>query len=171
MTVTNDAPATASHASRTAPALLAAGALVVVDQVTKWWALSALDGGRTIDIVWTLRFSLAFNEGMAFSQGVGLGRLIAVAAVVIVVALVRSLKRTTDPRARVATTLIIGGAIGNVVDRVFRGSRWLDGAVVDFIDLQWWPVFNVADMCIVCGAVLLAWSVVFPARRIEYPRA
>jgi len=171
MTVTNDAPAVAGSASRTAPALIVAGVLVAIDQVTKWWALSALDEGRTIDIVWTLRFALAFNEGMAFSQGVGLGRLIALAAVVIVVALVRSLKRVTDARTRVATTLIIGGAVGNVVDRVFRGSRWLDGAVVDFIDLQWWPVFNVADVCIVCGAVLLAWSVVVPKRGIKYPRA
>lgn len=171
MTVTTDAPAPERHAPRIAPALVVAGILVGIDQLTKWWALSALDGGRTIDIVWTLRFSLAFNEGMAFSQADGLGRLIALAAVVIVVALVRSLKRATDLRSRVAMTLIVGGALGNVVDRVFRGSHWLNGAVVDFIDLQWWPVFNVADMCIVCGAVLLAWSVVFPARRIEYPRA
>lgn len=171
MTVTTDAKAPERHAPRIAPALVVAGILVGIDQLTKWWALSALDGGRTIDIVWTLRLSLAFNEGMAFSQAGGLGRLIALAAVVIVVALVRSLKRATDLRPRVAMTLIVGGALGNVVDRVFRGSQWLNGAVVDFIDLQWWPVFNVADMCIVCGAVLLAWSVVFPARRIEYPRA
>ena len=171
MTVTTDAKAPERHAPRIAPALVVAGILVGIDQLTKWWALSALDSGRTIDIVWTLRLSLAFNEGMAFSQAGGLGRLIALAAIIIVVALLRSLKRATDLRPRVAMTLIVGGALGNVVDRVFRGSQWLNGAVVDFIDLQWWPVFNVADMCIVCGAVLLAWSVVFPARRIEYPRA
>ena len=154
-----------------AGALGGATILVVLDQVTKWWALNSLDDGRTIDLVWTLRFALAFNEGMAFSQGTGLGRVIALIALVVVGALVRSLRTATDPRARLATVLIIGGALGNVIDRVFRGSSWLDGAVVDFIDLQWWPVFNVADMGIVCGAILLAVSVIAPARKTDYPNA
>lgn len=154
-----------------AGALVGATILVVLDQVTKWWALNALDDGRTIDLVWTLRFALAFNEGMAFSQGTGLGRVIALIALVVVGALVRSLRTATDTRARLATVLIIGGALGNVIDRVFRGSSWLDGAVVDFIDLQWWPVFNVADMGIVCGAILLAVSVIAPARKTDYPNA
>ena len=53
--------------------------------------------------------------------------------------------------------LILGGALGNLLDRVFRdGHGFLGGAVVDFIDLQWWPVFNVADMAITLGAVALA---------------
>jgi signal peptidase II len=50
---------------------------------------------------------------------------------------------------------VCGGAAGNVVDRLFRGDGWLHGAVVDFIDLQWWPVFNIADAAITVGAVLL----------------
>ena len=50
---------------------------------------------------------------------------------------------------------MIGGAIGNLVDRLFRGDGWLARPVVDFIDLQWWPIFNVADMAIVVGGVLL----------------
>ena len=96
--------------------------------------------------------------------------LIAVVALIVVVALAKSLRTNVDGRARLATALIIGGALGNVVDRAFRGTGWLGGAVVDFIDLQWWPVFNVADMGIVCGAILLAYTVVKPARRPEYPR-
>ena len=51
--------------------------------------------------------------------------------------------------------LIVGGSLSNVVDRLFRGDGWFDGAVVDFIDVQWWPVFNIADAAIVVGAVLL----------------
>lgn len=145
--------------------------IVVVDQLTKWWALNALDGGRTIDLVWTLRFALAFNEGMAFSRGTGLGKVIAVVALGVIVALVRSLRTNLDVRTRVAMTLVIGGAIGNLVDRIFRASTWLDGAVVDFIDLQWWPVFNVADMAIVCGAVLLAAGVLRGSKKVEYPLA
>lgn len=152
-------------------ALLGASVIVVVDQLTKWWALNALDGGRTIDLVWTLRFALAFNEGMAFSRGTGLGKVIAVVALGVIVALVRSLRTNLDVRTRVAMTLVIGGAIGNLVDRIFRASTWLDGAVVDFIDLQWWPVFNVADMAIVCGAVLLAAGVLRGSKKVEYPLA
>jgi signal peptidase II len=61
----------------------------------------------------------------------------------------------------IATGCIIGGAIGNVLDRVFRGNGFMDGAVVDFIDLRWWPVFNVADIGIVCGAIAVAYSMIF----------
>ena len=52
-------------------------------------------------------------------------------------------------------SLVIGGACGNLVDRLFRGDAWMRGSVIDFIDLQWWPVFNVADSAITVGAVLL----------------
>ncbi len=56
----------------------------------------------------------------------------------------------------VAAGLIAGGAVGNLLDRAFRGDQgFLHGGVVDFIDLQWWPVFNVADACVVVGALLL----------------
>lgn len=169
MTVADQATPTPRVRQPIAGALLGAGFVVVLDQLTKWWALNALDNGRTIDVVWTLRFALAFNEGMAFSKGTDLGRVIAAVAVVVIVVLVRSLRTNVDGRARIATALIVGGALGNVVDRVFRASSWLDGAVVDFVDLQWWPVFNVADMGIVCGAILLAYSVARPMRRPEYP--
>jgi signal peptidase II len=170
MTVADEAIAATRVRLPIAGALVGAGLIVALDQLTKWWALNALDDGRTIDILWTLRFALAFNEGMAFSQGTGLGRFIALIAVVVVVALIRSLRTNADTRARIATTLIIGGAVGNVVDRIFRGSSWLDGAVVDFIDLQWWPVFNIADMGIVCGAIVLGYTVIRPMRAPEYPR-
>ena len=51
--------------------------------------------------------------------------------------------------------MVMGGAAGNVVDRLFRGSGWFRGAVVDFIDLRWWPVFNVADIGVTVGGLLL----------------
>ena len=60
--------------------------------------------------------------------------------------------------ARIAVGAIIGGAIGNLADRAFReGGGFFGGAVVDFIDLQWWPVFNVADSAIVVGGILVVW--------------
>ena len=129
--------------------------IVVVDQATKHWAQNRLSGGRTIDIVGSLRFNLAFNKGMAFSQGTGLGPIIGALAFVVVIVIVLWMRRSAHGLAAVAAGLIVGGATGNLIDRLFRGDAWLRGAVVDFVDLQWFPVFNVADSAISVGAVLM----------------
>jgi signal peptidase II len=92
---------------------------------------------------------------MAFSRGTGLGPVIGVMALVVVVMLLLSLRRADNSLTRLATGLIIGGAIGNILDRLFRGSGWMRGAVIDFIDFQWWPVFNIADMAIMIGAATM----------------
>lgn len=131
-------------------------AVVVVDQATKTWALRALDD-TTIDLVGSLRLRLVFNTGSAFSLGAGLGPVLAVAAVVVVVVLLRTSRQVQGPAALVALGLVVGGAVGNLIDRALRaGDGFLGGAVVDFVDLQWWPVFNVADAAICVGAVALA---------------
>ena len=136
---------------------LAGAAVLLLDQLTKWWASDAL-ADRTIDLVWTLRLHLVFNTGAAFSQGEGWGPLLAVLILLVIVLLVRQGAGTDDPMARIAVGVIIGGAIGNLADRAFReGGGFFGGAVIDFIDLQWWPVFNVADSAIVVGGVLVVW--------------
>jgi signal peptidase II len=136
--------------------VVVAAVVVSVDQVTKAWALQALDGGRTIDVVWTLRFNLAFNSGMAFSQAQGAGPVLGVIALGVIVVLLVSVGRSGSRLSSVAVGLVIGGAIGNVVDRLFRsGEGFLRGEVVDFIDFQWWPVFNVADIAITVGGILI----------------
>jgi signal peptidase II len=81
-----------------------------------------------------------------------------VLAVGVIAALLIALGRSDSPWFAVGVGLVIGGSIGNVLDRLFRGEGWLRGQVVDFIDLQWWPIFNVADMAIVVGGVLLILS-------------
>lgn len=129
--------------------------IVVVDQLTKHWALGRLSGNRTIDLVGSLRFNLAFNKGMAFSQATGAGPVIGGMGFVVVIVLVLWLWRRAEGVAAFAASLIVGGAVGNLIDRLFRGEAWLRGAVVDFIDLQWFPVFNVADSAITIGAVLM----------------
>lgn len=129
--------------------------LIALDQLTKSWAVSALDNGRTIDIVWTLRFALGFNSGIAFSQAQGLGPVVGVIALVAVVLLYRYMKKATHPLMAYGLAGILAGAVGNIADRLFRGEGFLRGKVVDFIDLQWFPVFNVADSCISVGAVVL----------------
>ena len=61
----------------------------------------------------------------------------------------------------VAAGLVAGGALGNLIDRIFRGDRILHGSVVDFIDFQWFPIFNVADMAIdIGGALFVLWTLV-----------
>ena len=137
-----------------ADGLLVAGIVVAVvvalDQLTKAWAVAALDRGRTIDLVWTLRLKLTFNDGAAFSLGGGSGGLLALAGLAVVAVVYRSVLRWPGRLPPIALGLVLGGAIGNLIDRVAR-----DGSVVDFIDLQWWPLFNVADIGVSCGAVLL----------------
>lgn len=139
--------------------------VVVADQITKHWALNALADGHTIDIVGSLRFNLAFNTGMAFAKGQGIGPVIAIAGVLVVAYLLVGLRRNTAPGA-LFVGLVAGGATGNIIDRLFRGDAWLHGAVVDFIDLQWWPIFNIADAAIVVGAVCLVVASTLPERRV-----
>ncbi|MEY3357925.1 MAG: signal peptidase [Actinomycetota bacterium] len=129
--------------------------IVVADQLTKHWALNRLSGDRTIDLVGSLRFNLAFNKGMAFSQATGAGPIIGALGFVIVIVMVLWLRRSATGAAAVAAGMIVGGAIGNLIDRLFRGDAWLRGAVVDFIDLQWFPIFNIADSAISLGAMLM----------------
>ena len=135
--------------------LLMSAVIVLLDQVSKAWALRDLADGRIIHVVWTMQFNLTYNRGMAFSRGTGIGPIIGVIGLVVVVLLLLSLRRADNALTRVATGLIIGGAVGNILDRLFRGSGWMRGAVIDFIDFQWWPVFNVADMAIMIGAATM----------------
>jgi len=129
--------------------------LAVLDQMSKAWALRDLADGRVIHVIWTLQFNLTYNRGMAFSRGTGVGPIIGVIGLVVVVMLLLSLRRADNVLTRLATGLIIGGAMGNILDRLFRDSGWMRGAVIDFVDFQWWPVFNVADMAIMIGAATM----------------
>ncbi len=138
----------------------AALVVLILDILTKGWAMSALSDGRDIHIFWTLHFALTHNEGMAFSTGTNVGPFIGMLAIVVIAILIFTLRKQSSVISLVATGCIIGGAIGNVLDRVFRGSGFMDGAVVDFIDFRWWPVFNVADIGIVCGAIAVAYSMI-----------
>lgn len=141
--------------------------VVIFDQVTKQWMLNELSDNRMINLFWTLRLNLVFNSGMAFSQGQSVGRLIGLGAIAVIIWLWRSMARATSSGSLIGTALLIGGALGNVIDRVFRGDAWLGGAVVDFIDLQWFPVFNVADSSVSIGAVMLIFSSIMNARSVK----
>jgi signal peptidase II len=152
------------HTHRLLFVLLAIG-WVVLDQVTKAWAVARLPDGN-VDVVGSLRFNLAYNSGASFSMGDGYGRWIALAAVAIVGLLIWQGLQATSRLAAVAIALIVGGALGNVIDRAVRDGNggFLGGSVVDFIDLQWWPVFNLADAGVVSGAILLVVASLLPER-------
>jgi signal peptidase II len=157
-------PHTSSVSPRHRWLLLGAAVAIVLllDQLTKWWAVRSLAPspeqplGHVVDVVWTLRFNYAENTGMAFSQGADSGRWIGLLVMVIVVGLVVLGARVHTRAQVVLVGVVIGGALGNLVDRAFRADDGpLSGAVVDFIDFQWWPVFNVADAAVVVGGILL----------------
>lgn len=134
-----------------------AAAVVILDQLTKWWALAVLEFQRPIEVLPFFNLTLVFNRGAAFSFLAGAGgwqRLFFIGlALAISVALAVWLVRSGWRRRGLAATLalILGGAVGNVIDRIRFGH------VVDFLDFHlagWhWPAFNVADAAITVGAI------------------
>lgn len=140
------------------------GLVILLDQVTKSWAVSALADGRVIHVIGSLQFSLGFNSGFAFSQGQGMGPLVGIFAIIAVLFLLRAVRKATTQLSAMALCAIIAGALGNIADRIFRGEGWLHGRVVDFIDVQWWPVFNVADSSITVGACALIAAMLMESR-------
>lgn len=153
--------------ARWAPVAVMAAVLLVVDQLTKARAFDTLctvPNGYGCDVfadpvhvIGTLQWNLAFNTGMAFSKGSNSGPIIGSVALLIVLVLLFVARKLTSRLQLVLVGIVIGGALGNVVDRLFRAeSGFMSGGVVDFIDLQWWPVFNVADAAVVVGGIALA---------------
>jgi len=134
--------------------VVAAGVLLL-DQLTKWWAVQAL-ATRTIHVVWTLQLNLVENRGTAFSLVRSGGQFIGPIAIAVVAVLIWQGRGVSSRLGAVALGLVLGGAVGNLLDRALRGDAgFMQGPVVDFIDFRWWPVFNVADMGVVIGGILL----------------
>jgi signal peptidase II len=127
--------------------------VVALDQVAKTWALHHTV--EPIHVIGSLRLALTFNRGTAFGLVRGITPMVVAGAIVLVVLLLglgRTASRTASLPAAVAMGLMLGGACGNLADRLVRHNH---GAVIDFVDLRWWPVFNLADAGITVGAVLL----------------
>lgn len=133
-------------------------AVVVLDQVTKWWALHGLTPGRGVPLLgdWiTLR--LIHNPGAAFSVGEGKTWLLTIIAVVVVLVIATAARRVGSLPWALTLGLILGGAIGNLGDRVFRAPGPGRGHVVDFIDYFGLFIGNVADIAIVGAAIAIGW--------------
>lgn len=134
---------------------LAAAATYLLDRLSKVWAERALFERPPIRIIpGVLQLNYTTNSGGAFGLGGSAPWLFAGATIVVSAVIVFSSFRLSRPLVAVALGLVLGGALGNLTDRISRGPG-LSGQVVDFIDLHVWPVFNLADSAIVVGALLL----------------
>ena len=143
-------------------------AAVALDQTTKWWAESALDNGRVINVLPTLEFDLSYNSGFSFGTGSGFGPWIGL-IVIAMCGFLGWLIVTAETRLRAAiAATILGGAISNLLDRIFRADDGvLSGEVVDFIDVTWYAVFNVADIFVVCGAIAFGANEIWLSRQVN----
>jgi signal peptidase II len=147
-----DAPA---PPRRTAWLVVTAVVVLVADVVSKAIVASALaDRSPVVVIPHVLRLTLTRNSGAAFSIGTGSTWLFTAVAVAVVVVIIRSARSLAARGWAIAFGLLLGGALGNLADRLFRAPGPLRGEVVDWIELPHWPVFNVADSAIVVGGIL-----------------
>jgi len=136
--------------------LLAVGT-VLLDQATKAWAVAELTGRAPVEVVdGVLRLTLVRNPGAAFSFASGMTWVFTLIAIAVSAVVLSVSRRLGSPWWAVALGLLLGGAVGNLLDRLFRAPGFGTGHVVDFLELPHWPVFNVADSCIVTAACVLA---------------
>ncbi len=157
-TVETDATVAAPAPSRRRLRLLLSVAAVVlaVDIATKVLAVELLTPGQPVPIIGdTVTWTLVRNSGAAFSMATGYTWVLTLIAIGVVIGIVWMGRRLVSPWWAVGLGMILGGALGNLVDRFFRSPGPLRGHVVDFLSIGWWPVFNVADPAVVCGAILL----------------
>jgi signal peptidase II len=134
-----------------------AAAVLALDQLLKHLVVSNLAGRPPVDLVGDfVQLRYTTNSGGAFSLLTGAPLFFGVMAIVIVAGILYASRRTEPLSMLAALGLILGGALGNLADRLFRGQELLRGEVVDFVKVGIWPVFNLADSCVVVGGVLLA---------------
>ena len=135
-----------------------AATVLLLDQASKVWALTSLTPGIPVDVVGSvIRLNLIRNPGAAFSLGDGFTWVLTLVSVAILVWVVVGARRVGNMPWAVALGLLLGGALGNLVDRFFREPGPGRGHVVDFISTPWLlpSIYNVADACIVVSMVLL----------------
>ncbi len=124
------------------------------DFVTKTWALSTFSATPKSIIGNLLQFTLIKNSGAAFSLATGFTILFSLLALAVVVTVISYASRITSHGWQWTTGLLLGGVLGNLTDRIFREPSFLNGHVIDWIQIPNWPVFNIADMAISTAAAI-----------------
>jgi signal peptidase II len=169
--VAGDGGAPSPRRRRTGLLLALAALVLAADLITKIVVVATIAEGRDIRVLGgVLYLTHLRNVGAAFSFAQGATILFTIIAVAVAVVIVRTARRLYSAGWATALGLVLGGALGNLVDRVFRAPGFLRGGVVDFLSLfapdgRIWPVFNVADSAIVCGGILGA---ILAVRGIEF---
>ena len=134
--------------------LVVAVTVLVADLITKIVAVALIEPGDPVEIIGdTVTFKLVRNSGAAFSMATGYTWILTLIALAVVAGIIRYSHRLGSIWWALGLGLVLGGALGNLIDRIFRAPGPLRGHVVDFVSVGWWPVFNVADSAVVCGAI------------------
>ncbi|WP_232851903.1 signal peptidase II [Nocardia acididurans] len=142
--------------------LIIAAVLFALDLLIKCIVVATIEPGKPIYLIGDfVRLSLVRNPGAAFSMATGMTWLLTLIATAVVIGVIRIGRTLRSLPWAVGLGMVLGGALGNLVDRLFRAPGPLQGHVVDYMAVGWWPVFNVADSAIVCGAILLVALTVF----------
>ncbi|WP_232292039.1 signal peptidase II [Frankia sp. QA3] len=147
----------AAGASRRPVATLTAAAVVILllDVVTKHIAVAKLSDRGPVDVIpGVLDLRLTRNSGAAFSLAGGATVVLSLVALAVIAVVVFTARRLRSVGWAIVLGALLGGALGNLTDRVFRAPGPLRGHVVDFVHLHHWPIFNAADSAIVCGGIL-----------------
>ena len=126
------------------------------DFATKTWALTSLSSSEPRKIIGSfLQLTLVHNPGAAFSFATGFTLVFSLLALAVVVAVVYYAPKITSGGWQLCIGLLLGGVLGNLTDRIFREPSFLNGHVIDWIQIPSWPVFNLADSAI-CVAAFIA---------------
>ncbi len=129
--------------------------VLALDIVTKIIAVKELTNRAPVRVLGGfLKLTESRNPGAAFSLGTSLTVLYSAIAVTVIIVILRTSRRIRSLPWAITLGLLLGGATGNLTDRIFRSPGPFRGWVVDWIQLPHWPVFNLADSAIVCGGIL-----------------
>ena len=142
--------------------VLLIAALIGVDQLVKLLVVQNFELFESLELWNFIHLTYIHNTGAAFGMMEGARVLFLIFNIVLVAAVIWAWKKPWMGRYKFAVSLIVAGALGNCIDRIFRGY------VVDFIDFTYWPVFNVADIAVVCGTILLS-IMILTAKEEELP--
>jgi len=149
-------PSASGRRRRIAVLVAVAAFAYVLDLITKVLVVEKLEGRDPIEVIGTwLQFRAVRNPGAAFGIGEALTIVFTAIAVIVIVVIIRIARRLYSTPWAIALGMLLGGALGNLTDRVFRSPGVFRGHVVDFIAPAHFAVFNLADTAIVCGGVLI----------------
>jgi signal peptidase II len=141
---------------RLALVLVVAVVVLCLDIASKHLAVDRLADRGPVDVIdGVLKLRLVRNSGAAFGFASGLTVVLSLVAAAVIVAILRAARVLRSAWWALALGLVLGGALGNLSDRVFRNPGLFRGRVIDFLELPHWPVFNIADSCIMTGGALM----------------